>query len=48
VRLRDAAEQALRAWDAHETSRGAPPVIDYDCAPGTNTRRLVAAVLAVA
>ncbi|KPM53351.1 hypothetical protein ACG83_21705 [Frankia sp. R43] len=33
MRLRDAIEQALRAWDAHETARGAAPVIDFDCAP---------------
>ncbi len=31
--LRDAAEAALRAWDAHETARGGKPVIDYDCCP---------------
>ena len=31
--VRDEAERVIRAWDAHETARGARPVIDYDCAP---------------
>lgn len=33
MNLRDEAEQALRAWNAHETGRGANPVIDFDCHP---------------
>ena len=31
--LRDDTEAVLRSWDAHETGRGAAPVIDYDCCP---------------
>ncbi len=31
--LRDDTEAVLRAWDGHETGRGAAPVIDYDCCP---------------
>ena len=31
--LRDEIERVLVAWDAHEVSVGAPPVIDYDCRP---------------
>ncbi len=31
--LRDDTEAVLRAWDSHETGRGAAPVIDYDCCP---------------
>jgi hypothetical protein len=31
--LRDEAEAVLRAWDAYELSRGADPVVDFDCAP---------------
>ena len=31
--LRDLAEAVLRSWDALEKSRGASPVIDYDCWP---------------
>jgi hypothetical protein len=31
--VRDEAERVIRAWDAHETARGARPVVDYDCAP---------------
>lgn len=33
MRLRDAVEQAVRAWHAHETARGGRLVIDFDCAP---------------
>lgn len=33
VTLRDRAEAALRAWNAYEVGRGAPPVIDFDCYP---------------
>jgi hypothetical protein len=33
VNLRDASEIALRAWNAYEVNRGAPPVIDFDCDP---------------
>ena len=32
--LRDDVEAVLRAWDAHETGRGAASIIDYDCYPG--------------
>ncbi|KLL10838.1 hypothetical protein [Frankia coriariae] len=31
--LRDDIETVLRAWDAYEQTRGAPAIIDYDCAP---------------
>lgn len=31
--LRDQAETVLRAWNAHETARGNPGIIDYDCHP---------------
>ena len=31
--LRDKIETTLRSWNAHEIDRGAPPVVDYDCAP---------------
>lgn len=30
---RDAIETAIRAWDRHETDRGAPAVIDFDFHP---------------
>lgn len=30
---RDDVEAILRTWDRHEVTRGAPPVIDYDCYP---------------
>ena len=33
MNLRDDTETVLRAWDAHETARGAKPVIDHDCCP---------------
>ncbi len=33
MRLRDEIEHTLRAWDAYEKTRKAPPVIDFDCAP---------------
>ncbi|MEU6558586.1 hypothetical protein [Nocardia nova] len=33
--LRDAAEHVLRAWNRYEVERGADPVIDYDCVPGS-------------
>lgn len=33
MQLRDEVESVLRAWDAHETGRGAASIIDYDCAP---------------
>ena len=33
MNLRDQTEAVLRAWDAHETARGAGHVIDYDCSP---------------
>jgi hypothetical protein len=33
VHLRNAAEEAIRRWDALERSRGEAPVIDFDCAP---------------
>jgi hypothetical protein len=36
VTIRDRVEGLLRAWDQYETSRGAPPVIDYDCHPTTD------------
>lgn len=32
--VRETAEQIIRSWHAHETARGAQPIIDYDCAPG--------------
>ncbi len=31
--LRDDIEGALRAWNAYEQTRGTPAIIDYDCAP---------------
>jgi len=31
--IRDQVEHVLRAWDKYEKSRGAAPVIDYDCHP---------------
>ncbi|GAA2607555.1 hypothetical protein SMC26_17870 [Actinomadura fulvescens] len=31
--LRDEIEAVLRAWNAHEISRGASPIIDFDCFP---------------
>lgn len=31
--LRDEIERVLVAWDAHEVSVGASPVVDYDCRP---------------
>ncbi|MBN1174297.1 MAG: hypothetical protein JXA67_19155 [Micromonosporaceae bacterium] len=34
---RDEVETVLRAWDAHETSRGGNPIIDYDCHPTDET-----------
>jgi hypothetical protein len=37
--LRDEIEDVLVAWNAHEISVGAPPVIDYDCRPATGTVR---------
>jgi hypothetical protein len=33
VKPRDQLEQTLRAWNALEVGRGAPPVIDFDCHP---------------
>jgi hypothetical protein len=33
VTLRDEIEHALRAWNAHEVERDAPPVVDFDCHP---------------
>lgn len=33
VKLRDDLERVLRAWNAYETGRGAPAVIDFDCHP---------------
>ena len=30
-------ESLLRGWDTYETSRGAPAIIDYDYAPGSET-----------
>jgi hypothetical protein len=39
VDLRDAVEEAVRRWDALERSHGEPPVIDFDCAPPTETPR---------
>ncbi|MBL7492793.1 hypothetical protein I6A60_15480 [Frankia sp. AgB1.9] len=33
MRLRDAIEQTIRAWDAYERDRGTSPIVDYDCAP---------------
>lgn len=33
MRLRDAVEELVRSWDAHETRRGGRAVVDYDCAP---------------
>ncbi|WP_280507903.1 hypothetical protein [Nocardia flavorosea] len=35
MNTRDAIEQALRAWNQHEISRGAAPVIDFDFHPTT-------------
>jgi hypothetical protein len=35
VRLRDAVENVVRSWGAHEEGRGGRQVIDYDCAPTT-------------
>jgi hypothetical protein len=32
---RDEVETHLRAWNAHEVSRGLSPIIDFDCAPTT-------------
>ncbi|MFI0450706.1 hypothetical protein [Actinomadura sp. 6N118] len=32
--LRDDIEAVLRAWNTHEISRGASPIIDFDCFPG--------------
>ncbi len=31
MRVRDRVETILRAWNLHETNRGASPIIDYDC-----------------
>jgi hypothetical protein len=39
VQLRDEAEVVIRAWDAYERNRGAAPVIDYDCHPGSGSVR---------
>jgi hypothetical protein len=33
VPLRDDIEKAIRAWNAHELSRGAPATVDFDCLP---------------
>lgn len=33
MRLRDDLEHLLRAWDAYETGRNCPPVVDFDLAP---------------
>lgn len=33
MRLRDAVEDVVRSWHAHEAARGGRSVIDYDCAP---------------
>lgn len=35
MNTRDAIEQALRAWNQHEITRGAAPVIDFDFHPTT-------------
>lgn len=32
--LRNEIEHVLRSWNRYETERGAPPVVDFDCAPG--------------
>lgn len=31
--VRDEIEAVLRSWDKYETSRNAPPIIDFDCHP---------------
>lgn len=33
MNLRDDIERVLRAWNAYEVGRGAPPVVDFDCYP---------------
>lgn len=33
MNLRDEAERAIRAWNAHEIARGSNPVVDFDCHP---------------
>ncbi|MFC8046157.1 hypothetical protein [Nocardia sp. NPDC057353] len=40
MRIRDAAEQAVRAWNQHELARGAPPIIDYDFYPPTSANEI--------
>ncbi|MEV5569647.1 hypothetical protein AB0L06_06330 [Spirillospora sp. NPDC052269] len=40
--LRDEAEALLRGWHAYEVSRGAPEIIDFDCAPSGGEGELVA------
>ncbi len=35
MELRDEIERELRSWNAYELERGANPVIDYDCFPGS-------------
>lgn len=33
MKLRDAIEYEIRAWDKHEVNLGSPRVIDFDCYP---------------
>ncbi|MGI9002251.1 MAG: hypothetical protein ACR2GH_11360 [Pseudonocardia sp.] len=33
--LRDRTEAVLRSWNRYEIARGAPPVVDFDCHPGS-------------
>src|SRR5205814_9255681 len=43
--LRNSTEAVLRAWDAHETARGAKSVIDYDLCPSLTPAAPVASRL---
>jgi hypothetical protein len=47
VNLRDASELTLRAWNAYEIDRDAPPVIDFDCHPESDEVQPAAGRLAV-
>ncbi|WP_021598464.1 hypothetical protein [Actinomadura welshii] len=47
MNLRDQIESTLRAWHAYETGRGSVAVIDFDCAPTTNTTEPATSRLAV-
>jgi hypothetical protein len=47
VNLRDQIESTLRAWHAYETGRGSVAVIDFDCAPISETTEPATSRLAV-